>query len=200
MRKLLILNAATLALMSQAAFAQDLTSSFRGFRVEGNAGGDRFQSQGTHNDKLGYGGSGGFDGMLGDKIVVGAEGSFWRANRWTHNTTGGAVGGTIDDKSFQEYGAAIRAGYLLTPGLLVFGKAGYVNNEQRKRFDAPAGETSFYNHVHTDGYQVGGGVEYSLTQLTLPLPVYVSAQYVYSNYDDHTARQRVMAGVGVRFK
>lgn len=200
MRKLLIFNVAAIAMMAQAASAQDLTTSFRGFRAEGNFGGDRFQSQGTHNDKLGYGGSAGFDGMLGDKIVVGAEGSFWRANKWNENVTGGDIGGTIAHKSFQEYGAALRAGYLLTPGLLVFGKAGYVNNEQRKRFDPPLGETGFYNHVKTDGYQVGGGVEYSLTQVSLPLPVYVSAQYVYSNYDDHTARQRVMAGIGVRFK
>lgn len=200
MRKLLFFSAAVTAVMAQAASAQDLSTSFRGFRVEGNAGGDRFQSQGIHNTKLGYGGSAGFDGMLGDKIVVGAEGSFWRANKWTQNVTAGDIGGTIADKSFQEYGAALRAGYLITPALLVFGKAGYVNNEQRKRFDAPVGETGYYNHVHTDGYQVGGGVEYSLTQVSLPLPVYVSAQYVYSNYDDHTARQRVMAGIGVRFK
>jgi outer membrane immunogenic protein len=114
-------------------------------------------------------------------------------------------------KSFEEYGAAVRAGVLVTPALLVFGKGGYVNNEQRKRFDAPSGlyyvngqivgpEQSYNNHVRTDGYQFGGGVEYSLGGTALPLPVTVSAQYVYANYDDHTARQRAMLGIGVRFK
>lgn len=201
MRKYLIAAAtAAIALGAQAASAQDMTTSFRGFRIEGNAGGDRFQSGGTHNNKFGYGASVGFDGQIG-KIVVGPEATFWRANNWSENCVGGTIGGSVCTKSFQEYGAAVRLGYLIGDNLLVFGKGGYVNNEQRKRFDAPAGETSFYDHYRTDGYQVGGGVEYSLpTGMGIPAPLYVSAQYVYSNYVDHTARQRVMGGIGVRFK
>ena len=201
MRKTMIVaGAAALALSATGASAQDITTSFRGFRAEGNVGWDKFQSQGINNEKLGYGGAAGFDGQLGDKIVIGAEGSYWRANKWTQNVSAGVNGGTVSDKSFEEFGAAVRAGYLVTPDLLVFGKGGYASNEQRKRFDAPAGETSYYSHGRTDGYQVGGGVEYSLTSYHTPLPLYVSAQYVYSNFADHTARQRAMLGVGVRFK
>ncbi len=201
MRTLIIATAtAAIALGATAASAQDLTTTFRGFRVEGDVGGDRFQSQGVHNDKLGYGATVGFDGQIGSRIVIGPEASYWRANNWSQNTTPGVIGGDVSTRSFQEYGAAIRAGYLVTPSLLVFGKGGYVNNEQRKAFAAPVGETSFYDHYRTDGYQVGGGVEYSLDQLHTPVPVYMNVQYVYSAYDDHTARQRVMAGVGIRFK
>lgn len=199
MSKAWLIAATALVATAQVASAQEATS-FRGFRLEGNVGGDRFQSQGNHNDKLGYGGTVGFDGMIGDKIVIGPEASFWRANKWNENCSAGVIGGSVCDKSFEEYGGAIRAGYLVTPALLVFGKGGYVVNEQRKRFDAPPGESGFYNHGRTDGYQVGGGAEYTLTGVSLPLPVYVNAQYVYSNYADHTARQRVMAGIGVRFK
>ena len=200
-----------------AAFAQDASTdttttattasglpsaTFRGFRVEGNVGGDRFQSQGTHNDKFGYGATIGFDGQIGERIVVGPEASFWRPGNGSENCTAGVNGGAVCHKAFEEYGVAIRAGYLVTPSLLVFGKGGYVSNEQRKSFvpAAGSGEAGYYNHGRTDGYQVGGGVEYSLTSLHTPLPVYVNAQYVYSNYQDHTSRQRVMAGVGVRFK
>ena len=200
MRNALLFAAASIAAISTGASAQDLTTSFRGFRLEGNAGGDRFQSQGNHNDRFGYGGTVGFDGMIGDKIVIGPEASFWRANNWSQNCSAGVIGGSVCHKSFEEWGGAIRAGYLVTPQLLAFAKGGYVVNEQRKAFDAPAGESSYYNHGRTDGYQVGGGVEYSLTNVSLPLPVYVNAQYVYSNYDDHTSRQRVMGGIGVRFK
>ena len=67
---------------------------------------------------------------------------------------------------------------------------GYVNNEQRKRFSAPRGQASFYDHYRTNGYQVGGGVEYSLTDR-----YYVNAAYKYSQYNDHTARQRAMIRV-----
>lgn len=201
MRSAFFVAIAALGFTATAAQAQDTTSSngtsFRGIRIEANAGGDRFQSQGNHNDKFGYGGTIGFDGQIGERIVIGAEGSYWRANDWNENCSG-ASGGTVCHKSFDEYGAAVRAGVLATPQLLVFAKGGYVVNEQRKRLDTPTG--GYYDHFNTTGYQVGGGVEYSLTGEQSRMPVYANVQYVYSQYSDHTARQRVMAGVGLRFK
>ena len=209
--RIALLAAIAASALPAAAGAQMIPSEFRGFRLEGNVGWDRFKSQGTHDDNVGYGGTIGFDGVIADRFVVGPEASFWRANGWAENCTGGVNGGSICHKSFEEYGVAVRAGFLVTPGLLVFGKGGYVNNEQRKRFDAPPGlfysngrvvgpEQSYNYHGHTGGYQFGGGVEYSLAGGSLPLPVYISGQYVYANYDDHTARQRAMLGIGVRFK
>ncbi|WP_084583081.1 outer membrane protein [Sphingomonas azotifigens] len=203
MRSVLIVAIAALGFTATAAQAQDTATtssngtSFRGIRIEANAGGDRFQSQGNHNDKFGYGGTIGFDGQIGERIVIGAEGSYWRASDWTENCSA-ASGGTVCHKSFDEYGAAVRAGVLATPQLLIFAKGGYVNNEQRKRLDTPTG--GYYDHFNTDGYQVGGGVEYSLTGEQTRMPLYANVQYVYSQYSDHTARQRVMAGVGLRFK
>jgi outer membrane immunogenic protein len=189
---------------AQPAFAQEGSevasngTSFRGIRVEANAGGDRFQSEGNHNDKFGYGGTVGFDGTLGDRFVIGAEGSYWRPGNGNENCTGLADGNSICHKGFEDWGAAVRAGSLATPQLLVFAKGGYVNGEQRRRIDGPTGDTLVYDHYKADGYQVGGGVEYTLTQGRLP--VYVNAQYVYSDYHGHSARQRVMGGVGIRFK
>jgi len=210
MRKIMMVAAAVAALTAGAASAQDVVTTtdttatagssntaFRGFRLEGNAGGDRFQSQGRHNDKFGYGATVGFDGVIADRIVVGPEASFWRANNWNENC-GAASGGSVCHKSFEEWGVGVRAGYLVTPRALVFAKGGYVTNEQRKRFDATAAGASYYDHVNTTGYQVGGGAEYTVTEGRLP--VYVNAQYVFSQYGDHTSRQRIMGGVGVRFK
>lgn len=201
MRKL-FLAAVALAAVPTVAMAQDTTSSFRGFRAEGNIGWDKFQALGAHNNKLGYGGTVGWDGAIGNKIIIGPEASFWRANNWSENCGAGVIGGSVCTKSFEEWGAAVRAGYMITPNVLVFGKGGYVSNEQRKNFSAPVGETSFYNHYRTDGYQVGGGVELSMAdRFSGPLSgLYVNAQYVYSNYADHTSRQRVMGGVGIHFR
>ena len=198
--KKIILAVATagIAFAATAANAQMVNNaSFRGFRAEGQVGGDRFQSQGEHDDKFGYGGAIGFDGQIGDKIVIGPEASYWRANKWTSNQTAGVNGGVVDNKSFEEFGAAVRLGYLVTPQILVYGKGGYVSNEQRKSFipAATTGETGYYNHGRSDGYQVGGGVEYSLTDM-----FYVNGEYKYSNYANHTARQRALIGFGVRFK
>jgi len=207
MRKTLVSVAALslAALGVQSAAAQDSTASdanpsFRGIRVEANAGGDRFRSQGRHHDKFGYGATVGFDGVFGHKIVVGPEASFWRANNWSEICGGGSAGGTICQKSFEEWGVGMRAGFLVTPTFLAYAKGGYVTNEQRKRFDAPAGQTSFYDHYNTDGYQVGGGIEYTLGRDVMRMPVFVGAQYVYSQYNDHTSRQRVMGSIGFRFK
>lgn len=179
----------------------DEHSSFLGFRVEGDAGGDRFQSQGHHNDKFGYGATIGFDGQIGDRIVVGPEATYWRADGWNEKCTATAAN-SVCSKSFQEYGVGVRAGYLVTPQLLVFGKGGYVGNEQRKRISAPTGATTLYDHYNTDGYQLGGGVQYGIgNRFSGPLSgLYVNAQYVYSQYADHTSRQRLMGGVGIHFK
>jgi outer membrane immunogenic protein len=185
--------------------AQDMTASFRGFRLEGDIGGDRFKAEGDHESKFGYGGTAGFDGLIDDRIVVGVEGSYWRPNGGSDACTG-AGGGILCQQSYRELGAAIRAGYLVTPKILIFGKGGYVSNLQKNSFGASSG---FYyvngnivgpgysasRRYSTDGYQAGGGVEYSLTTM-----VYVSGQYVYSRYDDHTSRQRAMFGAGIRFK
>jgi outer membrane immunogenic protein len=202
MRKIFLATAAMLACGASAASAMDWNSSFRGFRLEGNLGLDHFQSQGTNSDKFGYGGTFGFDGQLGDRIVIGPEVSYWRPGNGNENCTDGVNGGSVCHKGFEQWGAAVRAGYLVTPSTLVFAKGGYASQEQRKRFDpaAGSGETGYYNHGRTNGYQVGGGVEYSFDKLQTPLPVYVNAQYVYSNFSDHTSTQRAMMGIGVRFK
>lgn len=204
--RILMMTTAALAmtLSAQAASAQDVEStngtSFRGVRLEANLGGDRFRSQGESNDKFGYGGTIGFDGTINNKIVIGPEASFWRANNWNENCTAGNAGGTVCHKSFEEWGVGVRAGFLVSPNFLIFGKGGYVANEQRKRFDAPAGQTSFRDRVTTTGYQYGGGVEYTLSGPEAKAPIFVGAQYVYSQYNDNTSRQRVMGTIGIRFK
>ena len=209
MRISAVFASALVLLGAQAASAFDIggvPTEFRGFRIEGNVGGDRFQSEGVHNTKFGYGGTAGFDGVIAERFVIGVEGSYWRPHDGTQNCTSGINGGSVCHRSFEEYGSAVRAGYLVTPKILAFLKAGYVNNRQRKIFDPTSNlfyingqivgpEHGYDNHVHSDGFQAGGGVEYSVTDL-----VYIDAQYTYSGYDDHTARQRALIGVGIRFK
>jgi outer membrane immunogenic protein len=195
--------AATIAaglVLTQAVQAQDTTpdttttnnTAFRGFRAEVQLGGDRLQSQGTHDNKLSWGGAVGFDGVIANKFVVGPEFSYW--NGRAENVSPGAAGGTVAHKSFQELGAGIRAGYLVTPKILVYGIGGYVDNEQRVAFSGVNGAGGFYNHFHTQGYQLGGGAEYSVVK-----NLYAGVGYRYSNYDDHTIRQRLYGSVGVRF-
>lgn len=196
----IVLASAAMFMGAQAASAQSTT--FRGFRAEGNIGWDKFQSQGTNNEKLGYGGQAGFDGVIADTVVVGPEVSYWHPNKSrTENSTISANGSLVDQRSGDEWGAGVRAGFLPTPNLLVYGKGGYVSNYQTRTVTTPRNVTTF-DRGHTDGYQVGGGLEYTLGGRFAGLGsgAYLSAQYVYSNYDNDTSRQRAMAGFGIRFK
>jgi len=207
MRHTVIIASAVAALgVTAAAHAQDAAPStsstelssngtaFRGFRAEVQAGGDRFQSQGQHDNKFGFGGALGFDGQIGEKIVVGPEVSYWQSR--AENVTN-PLGGTYAQKSFREIGAGIRAGYLVQPNVLVYGIGGYVSDKQRAAFTGPNNSGTagaFYNVGKTSGYQLGVGTEYSLNDT-----VYVGAGYRYSNYNDNTARQRVFLSAGVKF-
>jgi outer membrane immunogenic protein len=205
MRGYVIAGIAAAGLFAQAAAAQNIATSFRGIRIEGDVGADRFKAEGDRKTRFGYGGSGGFDGVIADRIVVGAEGSYWRPNKGS-SACGDFGGGTLCQRSRYEIGAAVRIGYLVTPALLVFGKGGYVHDRQRNSFQSSSGlyyvdgavvGPGYSNSApsSSDGYQAGGGVELSLTPM-----FYVSGQYVYSRYDNDTSRQRAMFGAGIRFK
>jgi outer membrane immunogenic protein len=188
-------DAAAAPMDSSSADTSSNGTSFRGFRAEVQAGGDRFQSQGNHDDKFGWGGAAGFDGVIADRFVVGPEVSYWQSRG--ENVTN-PLGGTYAQKSFREIGAGIRAGYLVKPNILVYGIGGYVNDKQRAAFTGPNNSGTagaFYNVVHSDGYQLGAGAEYSLTQMFS-----VGAGYRYSNYADHTSRQRLFLSAAVHFK
>jgi outer membrane immunogenic protein len=187
--------------VATAASAQ--TTSFRGFRIEGNAGYDWAHSEGSHNSKFSYGGSAGFDGVIADRIVVGPEFTYYRPNNGRNTViTAGDVGGTMYHQQRDQLSGDVRIGYLVTPDFLVFGKGGYVNEAQRQLFVAPTGETSFTGRGHADGYQYGGGVEFTLHDKFSAVPggLYVSAQYVRSQFDNHTADNHAMGGIGFRFK
>jgi outer membrane immunogenic protein len=203
MKKLCIaaLFAATTALAT-AASAQDMGTSFRGFRIEGDAGYDWAHSEGDHNSKFGFGGAVGFDGVIANRIVVGPEFSYWQPNNNRNTIVSGGPGGTLYHQQRDQLAGDVRVGYLVTPDFLVFGKGGYVSEAQRELFVAPAGQSGYFGRGHADGYQYGGGVEFTLHDKFSAVPggMYVSAQYVRSQFDNHTADNHAMGGIGIRFK
>lgn len=193
-----------IAVLSTPLHAQAPGVAFRGFRVEANAGGDRFRSADSSRSKFGYGATIGGDISI-DRFVLGVEGSYWRdSGRVTNCITGGA--GTFCSSSGQrELGAAVRAGFEITPQLLAFGKFGYVSDREREIFTS-SGQTFYVNgqfvagppssdlKFHENGYQVGGGLEYSFQN-----HVFADAQYVHDRYRNRNSRDRVMLGLGYRF-
>ncbi|QJU60198.1 outer membrane beta-barrel protein [Sphingomonas sp. AP4-R1] len=199
---LLAVSVATAA-AAQDAPPENLAGTLAGFRVEGNLGWDKTHSLGQSNDRFGYGGSAGFDGNLTNQIVIGPEVSYWRPSKNRNQTSvPGVNGGTVVHEGREMWAADIRIGYRVGPDLLVFGKGGYVNQAQRSYFNAPAGQQGYATRGRTDGYQVGGGVQFSPhDQFSfVPANVYLSAQYVYSDFNNHTRDEHAMAGIGFRFR
>jgi outer membrane immunogenic protein len=172
--------------LSQQANAQ----TFRGVRAEVQAGVDRFYSEGNNDTGLALGAAGGLDFNLGN-LVVGPEVSFLWSPRENETRDGPGV---AHRKSFEEWGFGLRAGSMISPATLVYGKAAFVVNEQRKYFDADFEPSSYYNHYRTRGWQLGGGVEQMLSD-----SFYLKAEGRYSNYRTDSARLTGLLGLGVLF-
>lgn len=201
MRNLKIAALAALSLSATAASAQDAGTSFRGFRVEGQAGYDWAHSEGNHNGKFAFGGSAGFDGVVANRIVIGPEFNYWHENHGGNTVVTSYPDSVVAHQQRDQIGGDVRVGYLVTPDFLVFGKGGYVNESQRRLVAFDNG-TASYGRGHADGYQYGGGVEFTLHDRFSAMPggLYVSAQYVRSQFDNHTRDEHAMGGIGFRFR
>ena len=183
-------------LATQQASAQSL----HGVRAEANVGVDRFYSEGNHDDHVGWGAEVGADFDLGG-FIVGPYGSFWNARNENVTRDGPGI---AYRKSFEEWGAGLRAGSLITPSTLLYVKGGWVINEQRKYFDADPVATpgipvntafgDYYNHYRTRGWQVGAGIEQDVSNM-----FYVKGEGRYSNYRTNSSRLSFLVGAGVRF-
>src|SRR6476469_10497095 len=150
-----------LTLVSVLAAQEASAQGLRGFRGELQAGYDQFNSEGEHHGKLGVGGALGVDFDLGG-FVLGPELTYGWAPNENHTVEGG---GLAERKSFQEWALALRGGFMVTPSTLIYGKVGYVKNEQRKRFTPitatgaldSAAPGYYYDHFKTGGWQWGIG-------------------------------------------
>lgn len=207
--------------ITSPALAQDaVDGTFTGPRVEILTGFDSTKAGSDVDDELNedndqsiegvlYGGAIGYDVALGS-FLVGAEAEL----------TGSTADTEVDEGDFEGFGfgdvetgrdlyLGVRAGVLASPNLLVYAKGGYTNAKYDIR--ASDGTTEFTQDIDTDGYRLGAGVEYALSERT-----FAKLEYRYSNYsraeldfpndvpdsdrfDIDTDRHQVAVGVGYRF-
>lgn len=209
MRKIIFAAAVATAAIAAQAPAQVINTptTFRGFRIEGDIGWDRARANGVGQNNMGYGGTAGIDGQIGKYFVVGAEGTYWNPSKmWgVNNGDNMAIIGNADiasTKAFQEWDASIRMGFLAQPDILLYAVGGYATTRERTfnvifdgRGTGSRGVPGYSNVGWSDGYSVGGGVEYSISKM-----FFMNAQYRYSQFSNHTSRQRATLGFGVRFR
>lgn len=144
-------------------------------------------------DALVLGGYAGYNVRAADRIVIGAEAGFSATvdDRVTATSTGRPL--TIDPR--YSFDLSARAGYLLTDKALVYVRGGYANNRVRTTFAAAAGPLTASDNL--DGWQVGGGVEYAITDR-----ISARAEYRYSDFGTNGGRydrHQTLVGVSYNF-
>jgi outer membrane immunogenic protein len=170
MKTVIFAAIAAAAAVSAPAFAQD-AAPFTGPRAGVTLGWDKTQGE----DGFAYGVTAGYDLALTPRVTVGPEVSF-----------GDSTVGDQGVEASREIAASLRAGYVVTPQVLAFGKVGYTNARI---------EFAGLGHSSLEGVRYGGGLEYAVTPTT-----YISAEYQRSEYeDDFGGRDAAIVGIGFRF-
>lgn len=215
-----ILVAGTTALVAVPAIAQESDDKFTGPRVEALVGyddvraGSSVDDDGNDNndqsiDGVNYGIGIGYDIDLGG-AVLGLEGEYTDSTAKTEFDNGDFEGfgfGRVDAGRDLYVGA--RIGAKVQPDLLLYAKGGYTNAKLNVLTND--GVTEYDEDFDLDGYRIGAGAEYALSNNT-----FVKLEYRYSNYqkgevdfggdlpdsdrfDVDLDRHQIMAGFGMRF-
>lgn len=219
----LLMAAGSLVALAAPAAAQDSTFSGPWVGVVGgfdkNKAGSTVDNDATDDDGIFedsesangivYGAAAGYDIDLGT-MVIGAEAEL------TDSTADSDYGdpsdnfglGTVDTGRDIYVGA--RAGFKVTPSTLLYAKGGYTN--ARYNFVGTDGTTEYEQHLDTDGWRVGAGIEQKIGT-----NAFGKIEYRYSNYNEgeidfeadgvadtdrfniDTDRHQVVASVGMRF-
>jgi len=222
MKKLISMAAAgtAAAIVAMPAAAQSGDYDFSGPRVEAiigydisRAGSDSDNDLNDMDDEsldgLLYGVGLGYDVDMGG-VVLGLEGEYTDSTAKTEYSDGGDFEGfglgRVDTGRDLYIGA--RVGAKVAPDVLAYVKGGYTN--ARYNVLARDGETELKDNIDTDGYRLGAGVEYAMSENT-----FAKFEYRYSNYgeaefdygndiesdrfDIDTDRHQIVGSVGMRF-
>jgi len=125
-----------------------------------------------------YGVGVGYDFAVGN-VVLGAEAELTDSEAKTEIVDGDledlGIGARVD--TGRDIYAGVRAGVLLNPRTLLYAKGGYTN--ARFNMLADDGTTELETDLDLDGWRVGAGAEYALSDNT-----FVKLEYRYSNYTE----------------
>lgn len=180
-------------------------------RAEVQVGISEFSAAGDSDSSIGYGAAAGIDFDAGG-FIVGVEGTYWWPGQCFKAKLDCPVevrtldrSNFVNHKAFQELGLALRAGVMLTPATLVYGKVGAVRSEHRKEIlPFPARRRGpvpnyIYENYKRGGWTAGLGVEHQISG-----PFYGKAEGRYSDYKRHrisggTHMITGLLGLGVKF-
>ncbi|WP_414901207.1 outer membrane protein [Sphingomonas flavalba] len=191
----LILAALFATAAASPALAQPAGNApFTGLRIEGLVGYDHVKNHGYGDNAVAYGLGAGYDMQMG-RAVVGGEVEYMDSNAKGCDTDFAAIGDKICGSARRDLYAGARVGAEVSPGMLLYAKAGYTNARIATRYDGvTGGPASFSDKTNLDGVRVGAGAEYAFSPNS-----FIKAEYRYSNYEKGVSRQQVLGGFGFRF-
>jgi outer membrane immunogenic protein len=216
---LLLAAGSVLALAAPAQAQED--HGFSGPWVAGVGGYDKNQAGSTTDDDLNddddqsaeglvWGGAVGYDVDLGT-MVIGGEAELTESTADTQSLDGDPeTFGLGRVEAGRDIYVGARAGFKATPNTLVYAKAGYT--KARYGFLGTDGTVEDEQHIDTDGWRVGAGVEHKLgsnafRQARVPLFELLECRSRLrarghpdtDPFDVDLDRHQVMASVGWRF-
>lgn len=198
MRNLAFLLLAT-ATLATPAIAQDAPESpasaptFSGFRVEGLLGWDHTQILDDDEGALLYGIGVGYDFQTG-RAVLGLEAEASESNNNGCQSNLLTQGDRFCSETGRDLYVGARAGVIVSPNVLLFAKAGYVNTRFTSDYNPGAGGAVTSARFNLDGLRVGAGAEFSIGR-----NAFIRGEARYSNYRDGGDRGAVVGGFGFRF-
>ncbi|WP_340586272.1 porin family protein [Erythrobacter alti] len=191
--------AASILVIVTPAYAQD-DQPFNGPWVGATAGYDTFSSGGDEDDSsedgIAYGIALGYDVNLGN-VVVGVEAELSDSSVSASAADVLETGDLLTLSAGRDIYAGVRVGVPVTESLMVYAKGGYSN----QRFTATYSMDDLVEAEsgNTDGWRVGGGIEYDLGQPFARLEYRYSDYGSFSDTDFETSRHQVMLTAGLRF-
>lgn len=144
-------------------------------------------------DSLVLGAYAGYNYKVANRIVIGAEAGFSGTvdDRSRAVSSGRAL--TIDPR--YSFDLTARAGYLVSDKALVYVRGGYANNRVRTTLATTAGLVRQSDNL--DGWLVGGGVEYAITER-----ISARLEYRFSDFGRDAGvydRHQTLVGVSYNF-
>ncbi|WP_313536491.1 porin family protein [Sphingomonas sp.] len=201
--KLSIAILAATTAFATPAFAQTQDQSFAGSHAEVIAGWDRVNDKSSYDaskDGVTYGGNIGYDIQRGG-TVFGVEGEVTGSTISDRSNDVLNAGDRLRVKAGRDLYVGGRLGFVANPRTLIYAKAGYTNAQFITDYDSPATTPalSFRQRDNYDGWRLGAGAEFKVTD-----KVFAKAEYRYSNYGSQTngvdpERHQIVTGLGVRF-
>lgn len=176
------------------ALAQD-AAPFTGLKVEGLAGYDSADVEGSNSDGIAYGVGVGYDVQAGN-TVFGVEAEAMDSTVDECVDGANITGDRLCAEAGRDLYVGGRAGAVVGAGTLLYAKAGYTNNRLRLDYeDGTAGTVAdFSSRESLDGVRVGAGAEFALGT-----NAFAKAEYRYSNYEQGFEKHQGLVGFGVRF-